>query len=204
MAAAQLDINSLIGPSAMGPNYKTATSQGEANALNAQGYQLVPGGTTERADGSGTWTMYQMGPSPTKITNSLLGRYVDMYNAVPGDMASLGASQSREIDENAARMAAAANQSATSRGLTNNSALFSIQRGVELDRARTQVALNDSLKRQALDYQSTYLDKIGDLSLALSQLNQNTQQPGQYVAPEQPMPKLSIGQKIGRAFGIRY
>jgi hypothetical protein len=122
--AAQLDINSLIGPSAMGPNYKTATSQGEANALNAQGYQLVPGGTTERADGSGTWTMYQMGPSPTKITNSLLGRYVDMYNAVPGDMASLGASQSREIDENAARMAAAANQSATSRGLTNNSALF--------------------------------------------------------------------------------
>jgi len=198
-----LDINSLLGPGSIGANYKTVNSQAEANALNAQGYQLAPGGVTEKADGSGTWTLYQMGPSATKITRGLLGNYVDAYNNADSEFAALGMSASRDINEGAQKTSASLTQSAMSRGLSNNSAIMSLQRGVEVDRARSQVALNDSLRRQALDYKNSYLDKIGDLSLALTQLNQNTEQPGQYVAPEQPMPKLDLGQKIARAFGIR-
>lgn len=163
-----LTMQNVLG--SVGPQYTTVNDQGSANALNAQGYQVAsytPSGT----EGGGTWLMQRMGPNAGDITKTLLGQYIDAYNFGPQQIAGLGATAAQDINEAAARQSASMQQSAMSRGLTNNSAIASLARGVEADRVRSQIALTDSLRRQALDYQFTTLDKIGDLALGLSQLS---------------------------------
>lgn len=196
-----LTAQNLLG--SVGPQYKTVNDQGSANALNAQGYQVAsytPSGT----EGGGTWLMQRMGLNSGDITGKLIGGYLDQYNQAPqpvvfdakmfdpAEIYKTGESTSRDINDAAARQAAKLQQSAVSRGLTNNSAIVSLARGVEADRIRSQVALSDSLRRQALDYQlkgldyqfmaqdqnlrtanyrATLMDKIGDLALGLSQLS---------------------------------
>lgn len=204
MAAAQLDVNSLLG--APSDQFQTVNDQASANSLNAQGWALhsyTPIGT----DGQGQWVMKRQGINSGDVVKNLLGQYVNSYNEGKAANESryadiLKGFTQREADANSLlagmgdtaklnlnrqydQAGSSAAQSAIGRGLTNSSAALNMQRGIEADRARSLMAIDEGLRKQALDYRTSLsgdrlnfmaqrndqypgLDQIGQLAQYLS------------------------------------
>lgn len=211
---ALLDRNTLLG--GLGTQYQTVNDQASANSLNAQGYQ-VASYTPIGNDGQGQWLMSRTGPSQGNALSALLDQYIGSYNE--GKAANetryadiLKGYQDRETDANALlagmgdrakrdtnqrydQAGSSAAQMAVGRGLTNSSVAANMLRGIEMDRNRALMDIDEGLRRQALDYRTSLsgdrlqfmasrndqyptLDNIGQLVMALTGGNNQITQPG--------------------------
>lgn len=73
-----------------------------------------------------------------------------LYDQAMGDVESLGRTERMNIGEQYARSLGRATQSAASRGLGNTTVQDSLRRGVEFDKARAGIELEDQMTRQRL------------------------------------------------------
>jgi hypothetical protein len=217
MATAQLDVNSLLG--APSDQFQTVNDQASANSLNAQGWQLAPGGYTQiGTEGQGQWLMKRKGINQGDVVKNLLSQYVNSYNEGKAANESryadiLKGFSQREADANSLlagmgdtaklnlnrqydQAGSSAAQSAIGRGLTNSSAALNMQRGIEADRARSLMAIDEGLRKQALDYRTSL---SGDRLNFMAQ--RNDQYPGldqigqlaQYLSGNNTSPTASPG-----------
>jgi hypothetical protein len=214
MATAPLSVNSLLG--APSDQFQTVNDQASANSLNAQGWALhsyTPVGT----EGQGQWVMKRQGINSGAVVNNLLNQYVNSYNEGKAANESryadiLKGYQQREADANTLlagmgdtaklqlnqrydQAGSSAAQSAIGRGLTNSSAAINMQRGLELQRNQSLMAIDEGLRKQALDYRTSLagdrlafmgarndqypgLDQIGQLAQYLSNPSLTPAAPG--------------------------
>jgi hypothetical protein len=118
----------------------------------------------------------------------ILGGYRDRYQQGMQALQGLGSAAATDINQQYDQLRAKTNSDLTSRGLGNTTITGSMQRGVESERSKSMGQLNEALRREALNTQSTLsgdllkfmtdrkdsyptLDQIGDIALAMGQFN---------------------------------
>jgi hypothetical protein len=118
----------------------------------------------------------------------ILGGYRDRYSQAMQTLQGLGTAQSADINQQYDALRSRTNSDLTSRGLGNTTIVGSMQRGVESERSKAQGQLQEALRREALNTQTTLsgdtlkfmadrkdsyptLDQIGDIALAMGQFN---------------------------------
>lgn len=182
-----------------------------------QGWSLVsqrdatpPGATGLK---SYEYVLTREGSNPNVTLNNLIGEYIKSYNAgaqvneqrykdILGGyrdryaqgmqtLQGLGTAQSNDINQQYDQLRAKTNSDLTSRGLGNTTIVGSMQRGVESERSKSQGQLQEALRREALNTQTTLsgdllkfmtdrkdsyptLDQIGDIALAIGQFNRGS------------------------------
>lgn len=132
-----------------GVQSKTVTSQAEANALNAQGWQLAAydpiGG-----DGRGSWTVQRTGPTEQGITQA----------AIQAMMQGNGPQQAA-INRAYAQQQGATTQNMISRGLYNTTVQDAVNRG------------NVAERNYQLSQTYPTVDQLASLAMAQAQMSGN-------------------------------
>lgn len=101
----------------------------------------------------------QQGEYETRTNNISAG-----YSQMLADNQNVGQADRVALQQQYARNAAMAQQSAVSRGLGNTSVLDSAQRGVNYDYQNSLIGLNDSLYRRQTDIQGQQLGYLGQVA----------------------------------------
>lgn len=174
-----------VPPGAM--QYQTVTNQGAANALNAQGARLISY-TPGAREGEGTWLMGFPGQSQAGVQANLLNYAIGQYNEgkaaeqkqyadVMSTIDTLGGTQREILKRQYEAAQGQVAQGIAGRNLQNSSIAANMQRGVNQDYAFAQMALEDQLQRQRLDYMASRnisypsLDYLGALALQSAQMS---------------------------------
>lgn len=88
----------------------------------------------------------------SRATSGLQTQYNDRFDRIMGRIYGVGQSQRNNLDESFDRNRAGGYASAISRGLGNTTVLDATTRGIDLDRERAKIQLEDALSREQSDY----------------------------------------------------
>ena len=120
----------------------------------------------------------------------ILSGYRDRYSGSLSLLEGMGDTQKAALNQQYDKLSASTNQDAISRGLGNTTVRDSLKRGVEADRAVSQNALAEQVRKQKLDYQTALsgdtlkfmtdrndsyptLDQIGNIALSIAMANKS-------------------------------
>lgn len=116
--------------------YNTALGQNQANYSNIlSGYQQTLAQQTQAQDAIGKG-------------------YSSLYNQVLGGIQGIGQSQSQAIQDAYRQQSGSAQQDLINRGLGNSTVLSSVQRGIDLDKSKADIALANQIAQLNAGYQS--------------------------------------------------
>lgn len=183
--------------------YNSALAQNQAMYKNIlQGYQQTAGQqyTAQQAIAAG---YPQLAENIQRMQNTAMGQqqaaqqtigggYNQLQNNVLGTIQGIGKSQSQAIADVYGQQSGALAQQLVNRGLGNTTVQGSMQRGLDLDQQKAQIALANQLAQLSAGYQS---------QLGLSGLNYQNQAAMQNSAQQNMMAQTQAG--LGEA-GLNY
>lgn len=124
----------------LGTNY--ANAYNSALSMNQALYQNILGGYQDTLS------------SQTTAQDAIQRGYSDLYNNVLGQINQVGGARQQAINDQYAANSGQATQGLISRGLGNSTVTQSVQRGIEADRQKANLALSDDLAQMRAGYMS--------------------------------------------------